>query len=94
MTIPCVIHKRDAYKFNDVVYVGRPTKWGNPFVIGKDGTRKEVIAKYRAYVQANPQLLAAVKRELKGRTLSCWCKPKACHGDVLLQLANAKSLFS
>ena len=94
MTAPSVIHKRDADKFPNVVYIGRPTKWGNPFVIGQDGTRKEVIAKYRAYVLSNKDLLADVKAELKGKTLSCWCKPKACHGDVLLQLSNAKSLFS
>lgn len=94
MTTPSVIHKRDTNKFADVVYIGRPTKWGNPFVIGQDGTRKEVIAKYRDYVLADPSLLDAVKSELKGKTLSCWCKPKVCHGDVLLQLANAKSLFS
>ena len=69
------------------VYIGRPSVWGNPFVIGKDGTREQVIAKYRAYVLSNPQLMARIG-ELRGKTLGCWCAPFACHGDVLVELAN------
>jgi len=38
------------------IYIGRPSKWDNPFVIGRDGSRKEVIAKYRAWVVAHPTL--------------------------------------
>ena len=70
------------------VYIGRPTKWGNPFRIGRDGTREEVIVKYRVWLLAQPDLIAACKRELHGRVLVCWCKPKACHGDVLAQIAD------
>jgi hypothetical protein len=69
------------------VYIGRPSKWGNPFVIGRDGTRAEVIAKYRAWVLNQPQLMGALD-ELRGRDLVCWCAPLACHGDVLVDLAN------
>lgn len=69
------------------VYIGRPSKWGNPFAIGKDGTREEVIEKYRGWLQTQPALLAALP-ELKGKTLGCWCSPQACHGDVLAELAN------
>jgi Domain of unknown function (DUF4326) len=43
----------------DRVYVGRPSKWGNPFAIGRDGTRDEVIAKYRAWIVRQPALMAA-----------------------------------
>ena len=71
------------------VYIGRPSKWGNPFVIGRDGNREQVIEKYRAYVLANPPLLAAVKPELKGKVLGCWCAPQSCHGDVLAELADS-----
>lgn len=71
----------------DAVYIGRPSKWGNPFVIGRDGTRAQVIAKYRAYLLRDARLMAALP-ELCGRDLVCWCAPEACHGDVLLQLAN------
>jgi len=70
------------------VYIGRPSKWGNPFAIGKDGNRQEVIEKYREWIQSRPDLLAAVVPELKGKVLGCWCAPAACHGDVLTILAN------
>jgi hypothetical protein len=69
------------------VYLGRPGKWGNPFAIGRDGTRAEVIAKYRCWLLTQPELLAALP-ELKGKTLGCWCAPQACHGDVLAALAD------
>lgn len=68
-------------------YVGRPSIWGNPFHIGKDGTREEVIEKYRVYLQSKPNLLRKISR-LKGKHLLCWCAPKPCHADVLLELAN------
>lgn len=72
------------------VYIGRPSKWGNPFVIGKDGDREEVIAKYRQWLLTQPALVEAAKRELAGKDLVCFCAPKSCHGDVLLEVANAE----
>jgi hypothetical protein len=69
------------------LYIGRPSKWGNPFVIGRDGSRDEVIAKYRAWLTAQPELMATLG-ELRGHDLVCWCAPQACHGDVLIELAN------
>jgi len=71
------------------LYIGRPSKWGNPFVIGRDGSRAEVIAKYRAWIVAQPALMNALD-ELRGRDLICWCAPLACHGDVLTELANRR----
>lgn len=71
------------------VNIGRPSKWGNPFVIGRDGSRAEVIAKYRAWIVAQPALMNALD-ELRGRDLVCWCAPLACHGDVLIDLANRR----
>lgn len=71
------------------VYIGRPSKWGNPFVIGRDGSRTEVIAKCRAWIVAQPALMNALD-ELRGRDLICWCAPLACHGDVLVELANRR----
>ena len=82
-----VVNCRDA---SYDVYIGRPSKWGNPFEIGKDGTRKQVISKYREWVKTQPELLNNID-ELKGKTLGCWCKPKSCHGDVLAELANLNS---
>ena len=79
-----VVHcKRKPYD----VYIGRPSKWGNPFQIGRDGTRKEVIEKYREYLANSPELMASLS-ELKGKILGCWCKPNACHGDVLVEMAE------
>ena len=81
---------RDEYD----IYIGRasPRKglkasvWANPFKIGRDGTRAEVIAKYRAYLQTRPDLLAHLA-ELRGKRLACWCAPEPCHGDVRAELA-------
>ncbi len=69
------------------VRIDRKTKWGNPFVIGKDGNREEVIAKFEAWIMTKPDLLAAARDELRGKDLLCWCAPLACHGDVLLRIA-------
>jgi hypothetical protein len=76
------------------IYIGRQarggykqSKWANPYTIGPDGTRDQVIAKYEAYLQTRPDLLAALP-ELRGKVLGCWCKPLACHGDVLARLAD------
>lgn len=79
-----VVHcKRDPYD----VYIGRGSKWGNPFKIGEHGTREEVIAKYEVWVKEQPELMEALP-ELRGKILGCWCAPQACHGDVLVRLAN------
>ena len=76
-----VVHcKKDKYD----VYVGRPGKWGNPFQIGIDGDREEVLRKYREWVQTQDLPF----HELKGKVLGCWCAPKACHGDILVELAE------
>jgi len=64
------------------VYIGRGSKWGNPFKIGRDRNREEVISKFEAYMMNRPDLIQALP-ELVGKTLGCWCKPKACHGDIL-----------
>ncbi|MCW3782998.1 DUF4326 domain-containing protein [Defluviimonas salinarum] len=76
----------------NAVYVGRPSPFGNPFSIGKDGTREEVIAKYVAWLHQNPDFVARARRELKGRDLICWCAPRACHGHILRDLALGRDL--
>lgn len=67
------------------VRIDRRTKWGNPFVIGRDGNRADVIGKYERYIRQRPDLLAALP-ELHGKRLGCHCRPLACHGDVLVKL--------
>jgi hypothetical protein len=69
------------------VYIGRPSKWGNPFVIGKDGTRDDVCDKHEEYVIHDAALLADV-RSLRDKILVCYCHPKRCHGDLLALLAD------
>jgi hypothetical protein len=69
------------------VYIGRPSIWGNPFEIGKDGTRAQVVAKYREHVLSSPELMSKLP-ELRGKVLGCWCAPQLCHGDVLLELID------
>lgn len=75
----------------DAVYIGRPSEWGNPFSIPKDGNRNTVIKKYREWIYspAQKELFARVRSELKGKDLVCWCSPAPCHGDVLLEIANS-----
>ena len=73
------------------VYVGRPSKWGNPFVM-KDNSAAErgrVIDEYRHYLSERPALCEAARRELRGKDLICWCAPRACHADVLIEVANS-----
>lgn len=88
--LPRVVHfKKEDFD----VYIGRPSRWGNPFshIPGKGQflvvSREEAIAKYEEWIKTQPDLMAALP-ELKGKTLGCWCKPQACHGDVLVRLAN------
>lgn len=86
VSTPRVWNMRDRKRPKDAVYVGRPSKWGNPFVIGRDGSREEVIALFEA--DLSPELRQAARAELRGKHLTCWCAPAACHADVLLRIAN------
>lgn len=71
------------------VYIGRGTIWGNPYYIGRDGTREEVIEKYREYAKNNEEILSNLHK-LEGQVLGCSCKPKLCHGDVLIEMLENK----
>lgn len=92
-----IVHcKRANYDY----YIGRPSRYGNPWVIGKDGTRKEVIEKYEKWLRTGENFgnSAATKQkraeimqnlgELDGKVLGCWCDwPREnCHGSVLISL--------
>lgn len=73
------------------VYIGRGSIWGNPFIIGKDGDRKEVIKKFDDWIPTQLHLLVKLS-DLRGRRLGCFCKPLACHGDILVRLADEETL--
>jgi hypothetical protein len=88
-----VVHcKREPYD----VYIGRGSKWGNPYShipgAGKwpVETREDAIRLYEEWIREQPELMEAAKRELKNRVLGCFCSPLACHGDVLLKIANER----
>ena len=80
--MPTVVNK---YKDHYDIYIGRGSKWGNPFRIGDHGDRGDVIEQYRKWIQTQPDLLDSLE-ELRGKRLGCFCKPKACHGDILIEL--------
>ena len=70
------------------VYIGRPSLFGNPFEIGKDGNRETVIKLYRFYFYNRLEHDTYFKSEvlkLKGKILACYCKPLACHGDIIAE---------
>lgn len=69
------------------IRICRPGQWGNPFHIGTDGTREEVVEKYRKWILTQPKLLAQL-HILKGKRLGCYCVPLPCHGDVLAEFCN------
>lgn len=89
-----VVHcKKQRYD----IYIGRGSKWGNPFS-HKHGTkakyvvgsREEAISAYREWIlNGDGRHLLKDLHELKGKVLGCWCKPLACHGDVLEELTNS-----
>jgi len=75
------------------VYIGRPSTWGNPFTVGEDGSRVEVIRMYKKWLDSLPHLVIKVE-ELRGKVLGCWCvgdptmssgSCSRCHGEVLLR---------
>ena len=95
-----VVHcKKEPYD----VYIGRSNgpsgKWGNPFTHRQDGntlakyivgTRDEAVEAYKKWItKGDGQYLLADLHELNGKILGCWCKPKSCHGDVLVDLLKA-----
>ena len=91
---------RDDPAYADVVYVGRRMHRGgwdlegsplaNPFRPGRDGTRAEVMNKYRDYLLGRPDLVA-IARKLHGKRLGCWCLPEACHAEVIAEIADEAS---
>ena len=84
--MPQVLNKKYDEIPPGAVYIGRGSKWGNPFVIGYDGDRAEVIEKYSINMPAELRAEAAI--ELRGKDLVCFCSPLPCHGNILLKIAN------
>ncbi len=78
----------NKYKEEYDVYIGRGSVWGNPFKIGADGTREEVIEKFRLYLWEQIKVGKIRKEhliELDSKRLGCFCAPQACHGDIIVK---------
>lgn len=86
--MPQVLNKHIHKIPRTAVYVGRGSPYGNPFRIGPDGNRGQVIAKYAAWIETQPELMEKVRTELRGRDLVCFCAPAYCHAEILLEIAN------
>jgi hypothetical protein len=70
------------------IYVGRPTRWGNPFPVGMNG-HVGAVQRFRAYLPTSGRM-EDIPRYLRGHDLCCWCSlDQPCHADVLLEIANA-----
>lgn len=73
------------------IYIGRGSKWGNPFIMGKDGNRDDVCNKYTAFLHTqldNGSVTIEELASLKGKQLVCFCAPLRCHGDTLIEAAD------
>jgi hypothetical protein len=84
------VHNKRAGKTPaHTVYVGRPTKWGNPFSVERYG-RAEAIEQYKRWVikPAPARLRQEMREQLRGKDLECWCAPEACHAHVIAFIAN------
>jgi hypothetical protein len=80
------IHKKQPFD----VYIGRPGKWGNPFLIGVDGPREEILRKYERWFSSQPDLVEEARAKLKGKRLGCFCAPLPCHGDIIARIIDEK----
>jgi len=73
-------------------YIGRGSYWGNPYSLYDNaGDREDVINNYAYDFQFEyfPNKKKSEVFKLKGKRLGCFCKPKACHGDVLADFLNS-----
>lgn len=88
-----VINLKTDPRADQAVNCMRPTKWGNPYMIGRDGDRAAVIRQHRAWLLRQPALLAEARQELRGRLLGCCCAPLPCHCDILADIANSPAVL-
>jgi hypothetical protein len=75
------------------VFIGRPSIFGNPFHLGADGTRTEVLIKYEVWLRQRLVEDLAFARELdglRGKVLACFCAPKPCHGNIIVKLIKER----
>lgn len=78
--LPIVVNKKKKQEYD--IFIGRPSKWGNPFIIGVHGNRQEVVKQYQLWLAENIKLLESLP-ELFNKRIACFCSPDLCHGDIL-----------
>ena len=81
--MPKVLNKRVHGVPKGAVYCGRPSRWGNPYIIGRDGDRDRVCDLFETLILPDLDVTP-----LKGKDLVCFCAPRRCHCDALLAKAN------
>lgn len=85
--MPKVYNKRKNGYPKDAIYVGRPSKWGNPFTVKEYG-RGKALDEYEMWIRVTDKPTLKDIMELRGKDLLCWCAPEPCHADILLRIAN------
>lgn len=88
------IGRKGVIFINNKRFPEQSSNFANPFKIGKDGSRDEVIEKYKKYIMErleNDKSLVKELLSMKNKNLGCWCHPDKCHGDVLLEIINNKN---
>lgn len=77
---------RVSQRVPNAVYIGRGSKWGNPFPITATQTREQVIEKYRRHLWEQIKAGTITRADLialDSKPLACFCAPLPCHGDVI-----------
>jgi len=87
------VKNKDKYSPDETVFIGRPSKWGNPFVIGRHGTREECIEQFSTFfltrIEEDLEYRASTLA-LKGKVLLCFCRPdNECHGDIIAEWCDS-----
>lgn len=88
--MPRVLNKYKDGMPRGAIYIGRPSKYGNPFPLSDFKSREECLKAYQNWLNTQPELIADIKLNLAGKDLVCFCNPKPCHGDILIKIANEK----
>lgn len=93
--MPRIINKKTMKVPRGSVYVGRPSPWGNPFIVGVHGDSGECVRLHREMVlkkvKDDPNYFRIIKSVLGGKDLVCFCAPEACHAEIYLELANEQA---
>ncbi len=91
--IPEVVNIRTCYPrfgIDGDVRIDRGSKWGNPFLMKSESDRERVLRLYEEHIRDNPMLLSQICELASAKRLGCWCKPRACHGDILVRILTER----